>query len=221
MTRSQDMNSTSLQRAKPVIVVEHCEPELSPWLILEYRHASIIYGREHVWFTNIPLRYHKLLSRYGHVRSESIVNLVRNSVVNPLEVIVLDPKAKQELTYGDLESAKYVVIGGILGDHPPRGRTWDYITSKMPPGTRSFNIGSGQYSIDGSAFYVDYMWRNRGLRGFSYVDGIVIETGFGEIYLPFRYPVVNGKPLIADGLEYYLKYGRIREDIWREIAEEH
>lgn len=207
-----------MNRVKPVVVIEHCETELSPWLLLEYRHASMIYGKDFLWFTNVPPRYHRTLSRYGRVLSDNVVELVRCRALNPERTIVLDPKASRTLTFEELLTAEFVVIGGILGDHPPRGRTWLYITSRMPTGVRAFNIGDGQYSIDGAVYYVEYMWRNKGIEGFKYVDGVVIETGMGEVYLPFRYPVVNGKPLLADGLEYYLKYKRLRDDIWAEIA---
>lgn len=203
---------------KPVVVIEHCETKLSPWLLLEYRHASIVYGRDYLWFTNVPQRYHRVLSRYGRTLSESVVELLRSGVFKPEQTIVLDPKADRALAFEDLSIAEFVVIGGILGDHPPRGRTWLYITSRMPPGVRAFNIGNGQYSIDGAVYYVEYMWRNKGVEGFKYVDCVVIETDTGEVYLPFRYPVVNGKPLLADGLEYYLKYGKLRDDIWEEIV---
>lgn len=205
--------------SKPYIVIEHCEDELSPWLILEYRHASKIYGRDRLLFTRVPRRYHRLLSKYGEVREESIVELVSSGSISPSAVIVLDPRAAETLDYKHLLEAKYVVVGGILGDHPPRGRTWLYITSRMPSDVRAFNIGEGQYSIDGAVYYVDYLWRNKGLEGYRYVDGIVIESEHGEIYLPFRYPVVNDKPLLAEGLEYYLKYRRLRDDIWREIVD--
>jgi ribosome biogenesis SPOUT family RNA methylase Rps3 len=205
--------------SKPYVVIEHCEDELSPWLILEYRHASKIYGRDKLVFTRVPRRYHRLLSKYGEVRGESIVELVSSGSISPSAVIVLDPRAAETLDYKHLLEAKYVVVGGILGDHPPRGRTWLYITSRMPSGVRAFNIGEGQYSIDGAVYYVDYLWRNRGLEGYRYVDGVVIEGEHGEIYLPFRYPVVNDKPLLAEGLEYYLKYRRLRDDIWREIVD--
>jgi len=205
--------------SKPYIVIEHCEDELSPWLILEYRHASKIYGRDKLMFTRVPRRYHRLLSKYGEVREESVVELVSSGSINPSAVIVLDPRAAETLDYKHLLETKYVVVGGILGDHPPRGRTWLYITSRMPSGVRAFNIGERQYSIDGAVYYVDYLWRNKGLEGYRYVDGVVVESEHGEIYLPFRYPVVNNKPLLAEGLEYYLKYRRLRDDIWREIVD--
>ncbi|MGC8982208.1 MAG: hypothetical protein ACP5KA_00405 [Desulfurococcaceae archaeon] len=203
---------------KPVVIIEHCEPEFSPWLILEYRHASTIYGRDFIWFTRVPSRYHRLLAKYGKVRSESVVELVNRGELAAERVIVLDPRSHEPLSYESLASAEYVVVGGILGDHPPRGRTWVEITSKMPRGVRAFNIGEGQYSIDGAVYYVEYMWRNKGNSGFQYVDGVYVETESGYVYLPFRYPLVNGKPLLAEGLEYYLKFRKLPEHVWREIT---
>lgn len=208
----------SLGNCRPIAVIEHCEPEFSPWLILEYRHSSLIYGKEHILFTNIPERYIKIMSRYGRVSEKSIVELVLRGNINPEEIVILDPSAPLSLTYSDLASAKYIVIGGILGDHPPRGRTRLHITSKMPQNVRARNIGNGQYSIDGAIYYVQYLWQNKSANGFKFVDGITIETLSGYIYLPFRYPLINNKPLLADGLEYYLKYRKLREDIWLELT---
>lgn len=201
----------------PIIVIEHCEKDLSPWLLIEYRHASIIIGRDRLWFTNTPSKYHKILSRYGVVREESIVKLVWMGLVNPSEVIVLDPQAPTPLTYDKLVSARYVVIGGILGDHPPRGRTKMLITDRMPKGVFAYNIGDGQYSIDGSVYYVKYMLDHKGLDGYRYVDGVEINTGSSVIYLPYRYPIVNGKPLISRELIYYLTHRALPEEVWSEI----
>jgi len=200
-----------------VVVIEHLEPEISPWLILEYRHVSLIHGKNHTWFTNVPRRYHKLLGIYGSVFEDSVIALILKGIVDPAYTIILDPSAPRKLNYSDLVTSKYIVIGGILGDHPPRGRTRIYITSRVPNTIRAFNIGEGQYSIDGAAYYLKYLLNHKSDKDFKYVDGVKIKTDYGYVYLPYRYPVVNGKPLIADGLEYYLKYRKLREDIWEEI----
>ena len=201
------------------IIIEHLEPEISPWLLLEYRHVSQIHGKERVWFTNVPIRYHRLLRLYGRVFEESVIELLVKVFIDPSQTIILDPSASRRLQYSDLVNAKYIIIGGILGDHPPRGRTRIYITNRAPPIVRAFNIGEEQYSIDGSAYYVKYLIEHKNDKGFQYVDGVRIETEYGYVYLPYRYPLVNGKPLLADGLEYYLKYRRLRDDIWREILQ--
>ncbi|WP_048078658.1 RNA methyltransferase [Desulfurococcus mucosus] len=201
---------------KPVVVVEHLEEGLSPWILLEYRHLSSIYGSQCVVFTNMPLRYHRIMARYGKPVVESIVDMVDRGLVRREDVIVLDPASPRELTYRDLSSARYVVVGGILGDHPPRRRTWELLTSRLT-GARAFNIGSGQYSIDGAVYYIHYMYLNKGVDGYRYVDGVSIETPEGVVRLPFRYPLVDGKPLISGDLVYYIVNKRLPDHVWSEV----
>ncbi len=202
---------------KPVIVIEHLEEQLGIWLFLEYRHSSQIYGEKYLWFTNLPSKYHRLLNRYGEVLDNSIVELINRNDIGSDEVIILDPKADRELSYNDLVIHRYIVIGGILGDHPPRGRTWKLLSNKLH-NVETRNIGDGQYSIDGAVYYVDYLWRNRSMQGFRYVDGVYIETSEGEIYLPHRYPLVDDKPLLTPGLVEYLRENRLPRNILEEIG---
>lgn len=159
--------------SKPIIVVEHLEEDFTPWILLEYRHLSSIYGSHCVFFTNIPGRYCKLLSKYGRPFPESIVEMVEKGLVKPSELLILDPSSPKPLAYSVLVEKRYVVIGGILGDHPPRGRTRELLTSRLR-GVEAFNIGGGQYSIDGAVYYVHYMYTRKGLEGYSYVDGVTI-----------------------------------------------
>jgi ribosome biogenesis SPOUT family RNA methylase Rps3 len=201
---------------KPVIIIEHLEEEFSIWLLLEYRHSSIIYNSRYLWFTNIPRRYHRIMARYGRVFSESIIELISRGVVKGNEAIILDPRAEKTLTYDDLLSHKYIIIGGILGDHPPRHRTEKLLSSRLKDVARR-NIGDGQYSIDGTVYYVEYLWRNKGIHGYRYVDGVTIESGQGYIRLPFRYPIMNNKPLLAPGLIDYLVKGILPKEIREEI----
>ncbi|MGC9181706.1 hypothetical protein [Thermogladius sp.] len=200
----------------PIIVIEHLEEALSPWLILEYRHASTIAGRENLVFTNVPPNYTRLLSRYGRVVNESVVRLVKSGVLKASEVIILDPNASRRIEYEDFLRARYFVVGGILGDHPPRGRTYANITSKLPE-CEARNIGEQQFSIDGTVYYIMYLFRNRGIAGLGFVDGVTVETDHGYVYLPYRYPLVEGRPLLAPGLEYYIKYRRLPPEIAEEI----
>lgn len=203
---------------KPIIIIEHLEKQFGIWVFLEYRHSSIIYGKEYIWFTNVPLKYRRILGKYGRVFSESIVVLVKKNMINKKEVLILDPQSKKKLTYNDLLNYKYIIVGGILGDHPPRGRTKKLLTDNLPD-IESRNIGEKQYSIDGSIYYVNYLWRNKSMDRYQYVDGVEIETLNGSIYLPFRYPVVNGKPLLAPGLKEYLVNGSIPDNILNELKQ--
>lgn len=204
---------------KPVIMIEHLEEEMSIWLVLEYRHASMIYGRDNLVFTNVPSKYHRLINRYGRVINESIIELVRRGDINPSELIVLDPSAQEPLTYVDLIESKYVVIGGILGDNPPRGRTRKLLTNNLGA-VKARNIGDKQYSIDGTVFYVNYLFEKGGIKGFKYIDGVEIVTNHGSITLPYRYPIDRDNIVIADGLIEYLVKGSLPERIARELFNE-
>ncbi|MCD6195878.1 MAG: hypothetical protein J7J82_03750, partial [Staphylothermus sp.] len=58
------------------VVIEHLEEELRPWIFLEYRHVSLIFGKENTIYTNIPSKYRRIMNKYGHVYSMSIVDII-------------------------------------------------------------------------------------------------------------------------------------------------
>ncbi len=204
------------KREKPIIIIENLEEEFSIWLLLEYRSSSIIYSNKYLWFTNIPKKYHKIMRKYGRIFSESIIELINNGVIKNDEAVILDPRAEKRLAYSNLLNYQYIIIGGILGDHPPRHRTEKLLSSKLRDTARR-NIGDGQYSIDGTVYYVEYLWKNKSIKGFRYIDGITIETRQGYIRLPFRYPIVNNRPLLAPGLMDYLVKGVLPKEIRDEV----
>ncbi len=207
-----------MAKRKPLIVIEHLEEELSPWLLLEYRHASLIVGRENIVFTNVPKEYHSILNKYAvKVYEESILNLFDHN-----KILILDPVATERISLNDIDRVDYVVVGGILGDHPPRKRTFKYLSSKAPKALKR-NIGEGQYSIDGAVYVITKFIETRDLESIEYIDGLTISHEEGgvvrEIHLPFRYPVVDGEPLLAPGLKEYLIYGRIPGEILSELKD--
>lgn len=199
-----------------LIVIEHLEPELSKWLLIEYKHAAQI-ARGNLLITNVCDKNEAaILEKIARTRCESASQLFPRA-------IVLDPSSTELLSPSDKEISDVFVIGGILGDHPPRGRTKVLLTSKFSnPVAKS--LGDGQYSIDG-AVYVTYKVVFEGLRlsDIPYVDGVKILSRKGffehEIYLPFRYPLIDGKPLIHPELLDYLK-GRIVVDEQRLLNKE-
>ena len=201
---------------KPLIVIEHLEPELSPWILLEYRHASNLAGKDHIMYTNVPLRYHNILSLYGRVSEHSVLDIFDHS-----RLIILDLKADKSLTKYDLENIDAVVVGGILGDHPPKGRTYKLLSSRAKDSLKR-NIGKGQYSIDGAVYVVLEVFRRGCLECIEYIDGIELSRRIGneeiKIFLPFRYPMVNNRPLLAPGLKEYLLEGLLPDFIIEEIS---
>jgi len=187
-------------------IIEVCEPFISNWLLLEIKHSSIIVGKDKLLITNIKENYVQYLSKYGKVSSSSIIDLKHFHD----KIIILDPLA--DLTLTPEEASNHIlVIGGILGDDPPRGRTFKYITSKLP-NCKARNLGKKQFSIDGAIYVAKLINEGKKLEEIPTMENLVINVDeFHEIILPYVYPLVNNKPLISDELIEYLKY-YIEED---------
>ncbi|MEM0217833.1 MAG: SAM-dependent methyltransferase [Candidatus Nezhaarchaeales archaeon] len=180
-----------------LFVVEHLEPRLSKWVLIEYEHASLIVGKDNLAFTNVKKGF-KTLEKLGKVYRESATELFDNE-----RVIVLDPKADKLLEPSDFDNVESVVVGGILGDHPPRGRTFALITSKMRR-ARARSLGNRQFSIDGAIYMALKVAQGVKLSDIPVADSLTLKCGNLEIYLPFSYPLVNGKPVICPKLIDYL-----------------
>jgi len=185
-----------------LFVIEHLEPRLSEWVLIEYEHASMIVGRENLAFTNVK-RGFKALERLGKVYRESAVELFDRE-----DIIVLDPKAEELLEPSDFDHVRAVVVGGILGDHPPKGRTFKLITSKMKR-ARARSLGDCQFSIDGAVYMALKVASGVRLSEIPVAKSLTLKCGDLEIHLPFCYPLVNGKPVISPKLIDYL----LRTDI--------
>ena len=180
-----------------LFVIEHLEPRLSKWVLIEYEHVSMIVGRENLAFTNVK-RGLKTLQRLGRVYRESAVELFDSE-----GTIVLDLKAEELLEPSDFDSARAVVVGGILGDHPPRGRTFKLITSKVKR-ARARSLGNCQFSIDGAVYMALKVASGVRLSEIPVANSLTLRCGDLEIRLPFCYPLVNGKPVISPKLIDYL-----------------
>jgi len=185
---------------EPLIVVEHLEPKLSEWLLAEYSHAAEIVGGR-LLITNVKSDgERRRLSKVCEVRKESVAEIFR-----PRELLVLDPQARRRLRTEDLSRVRAVVIGGILGDDPPRGRTRRLLTERLP-GCIPRNIGRGQFSIDGSVYIVREIAAGRRLEDIPTVEDVEIPLEEGiSIILPFSYPLVDGRPLVSERLVGYLR----------------
>ena len=191
-----------------MFVIEHLEPVISKWLFIEYMHASTIVGKDKLVFTNVKNpRDREVLSKLGFVRSESSCE-----IFSPNKVIILDPKASEKLKPEDFIGKDAVIIGGILGDHPPKGRTHRFITSKFV-GAFARNIGEGQFSIDGAVYVAKLVSEGSRLENIPVKRGLTIKLNErAEIHLPYVYPIKNGKPLMHENLIKYL----VSEEIVRD-----
>lgn len=184
----------------PIFVIEHLEPEIGKWLIIEYRHASKILGKNRLVFTNVKKKTHAIkLSKFGSVKPESFSELF-----HPKEIIILDMKALNPLMIRDFVGKKAVVVGGILGDYPPKGRTFRLITSRVPEAAAR-NLGKVQFGIDGAVYMAKCVSEGTPLAEIPIKRRLTIKAGETHfILLPYAFPVREGKTIISQELVDYL-----------------
>lgn len=166
-------------------IIEHLEPELYDWCILEYKHIAEIAD---VLFTNVQLDF-----------AESTKKSVKDmELVKPC---VLDPSAEKVLEPG----FETIILGGILGDEHMQGRT----TKDLPlPGIPRRNLGKEQMSTDTAVYVAKQLLEGKKLSDIEFQDDIEIEIDEGEsMILPFRYVLIDGKPMLPDGLVEHLRKG--------------
>jgi len=194
----------TFEGGKLIVIVENLEPCPSPWLLKEYEYVASIF-RESLLITNVrgsmAQALKSLQRRYGFRTSTSSVrDAVRELRIE--KVVVLDPKAGEALKPEDLRACDAVVIGGIMGDHPPRGRTWELITSRLEnPIPR--NLGEGQLTIAGAAYVLKEVMSGKRLEELEFIDGLRLRLSMlgAEVVveLPYRFPAVGGKPVLPEG----------------------
>jgi ribosome biogenesis SPOUT family RNA methylase Rps3 len=202
---------------KPIFVIEHLEPEIGKWLLYEYEHASEIIGKNRLMFTNVRRdEWRQLLSKLGTVEERSAAE-----IFNHEKVIILDPKAKHSLMPQDFIDKEVVVIGGILGDHPPKGRTRKLLTKRFQKLATVRNIGKSQFSIDGAIYVAKLVSEGMPLEAIPIQKGLSLRlSNCGEVYLPYAYPLRDGKPVISQKLVAYICSDEIVEDEKRMLRDE-
>ena len=181
-----------------VFIIEHLESELYPWCIIEYKHISKITGKNNLWFTNIQEKDMKKLTRYGKVFTKSVKDLDLS------KACILDPEAPETLNTTTANDYAFFIFGGILGDYPPKKRTKEEVTRFMK--IRSFNIGKEQMSTDNAVYAVRQIIEGKSLIELKFKDGLDIKINrIQSTQLPYRYNVVNGKPLVSRELVKFIK----------------
>jgi ribosome biogenesis SPOUT family RNA methylase Rps3 len=187
------------KKSRQIFIIEHLEPELWPWCVIEYKHISKIIGKNSLWFFHIKAKDAKRLEKYGKVFNNSVKTL------NLKNICILDPEAQQTLTPKTAANFDYFVFGGILGDAPPKKRTTQELTNFFPK-TKSFNLGKEQMSTDNAVYTAKQIIGGKSLSSLKFKDGIEIQINKIEsIIFPFRYNLVKGKQLISKELIAFLK----------------
>ena len=185
-----------------IFIIEHLEPKMYPWCVLEYKHISEIVGKRNLIFTNIKSGTEKL-KKLGKVEKKPI------RMLKLRRACILDPSAKKLLTPEDKKKYDYFIFGGILGDNPQRFRTKKELTGvlKLP----AFNLGNKQMSTDTAVYVTKKILDGRKFRDFKFVEEIEFEDKDGcFVGLPFRYVVEKGKVITAKCLkEFVLKHQKL------------
>ena len=176
-------------------ILEHCDEELYEWSFLEYKHISEIVGKENLIFYNVS---EEKLKPFGEVHPESV------TTVDLKKACILDPLAEKTLSPEDVNNFDQFIFGGILGDDPPTEKTRNLITSKVKWEAR--NLGKEQMATDNAVFVVKKILEGTSLEKIPFKQEIVIPIAEGEeVILPFKYVLVDGKPLVCDALIHKLK----------------
>lgn len=166
------------------------------WHMIEYEHISKLAGKEHLIFTNTSSRQ---LLPFGQVEKRSAAQLGLS------DVCILDPASNKTLTPEDCKRFKYLIFGGILGDYPPRERTKELLTSRMPD-AETRNLGKEQMPTDNAVYTAKLIAGGKRFEEIEFIGNIEIEMEKSlSVQLPFRYVKVDGKPLISDKLVEFLK----------------
>ena len=188
------------------LAIEHLEPYLSRWLWLEYRHASKL-ARGKLEFTNVKREDHRrALSKLAPAHPESILELYPLS-----RLVILDPLAPLQLAPEDLRGEVVVVVGGILGDHPPKGRTRKLLTSRAE-GAMARSLGRHQFSIDGSVYVALKVAEGARLEEIPVKVGVTVRASSILIHLPYAYPLRKGRPVISRELVEYLRSSIVEDE---------
>ncbi len=178
----------------PYLIIEHLEG-ISDWLWLEYSHVSEWWANKLI-FTNVLPEERERLAKLGSVISESVTRFP----FDRSKIIVLDLQAEEELKPEDIDEDTMIVVGGILGDAVPRGRTREFITSRME-GVKVRHIGKPQYSIDGASIVAKLIADGKRLDEIDYEENPTIKLDeFSEITLHYAVPKLDGRLLLTPGL---------------------
>jgi len=183
-------------------VVEHLEPELYEWCLIEYEHISKIVGKNNLIFTDIKHKDLNKLKKYGEVYEKSI------SKLNFKNICVLSQYSAKTLISDDKNNLEYFVFGGILGDNPAKKRTIELTEEMKKKGVKfeTRNLGEKQMPTDTAVYVAKKILDGKKLEDMKFVDELEIEVNENEsVTLPFRYVVDNKKLIISERLVEHLR----------------
>jgi len=116
-------NATLDTSTKHTFIVEHMDPELEAWQVLEYSTIAkeCAASKSQFILSGLP----KPVPELAQVEQspQSVDDLVSSANIPKERVCLLDPRGESDLAPEDGDKFDVFVFGGILGDDPPRDRT--------------------------------------------------------------------------------------------------
>ena len=190
-------------------IIEHLEPELFEWCLIEYGHISEIARKENLIFTSIKNKNDfSKLKKIGTVFNEKFSELNNKLNFNKNKICVLSQYAQKTLQTSDRNKFEYFVFGGILGDKPAKRRTED-ILNELRQNKIKFeerNIGNIQMPTDNAVYAAKKILEGKKLSDLKFIDEVEIQINENEsVTLPFRYVVDNNKLIIHEKLVEHLR----------------
>jgi ribosome biogenesis SPOUT family RNA methylase Rps3 len=179
-----------------IFIVEHLDPHVWEWSLLEYAHISHHVGPENLWFTNVT-KDAKKLAGLGKVFKESVTTMKLQNAC------ILESAGKQTLKPAD-KKFDYFIFGGILGDYPEVNKS-HVILKKMPQATVR-NLGKDQMSTDTAVLVTKEVIDGTPMDKIPFQKGVEVEINDSEcVDLPYKYIVRDGEPHLPPGLVEMLK----------------
>ena len=192
---------------RPLIAVHVLEEKPSRWLVEEIVESCRFASSMGLGFRAVNVADPRLqaeLSRRGVPWSWDYVEVLGG------KCIILDLRAEGRLEPWEASTVEVIVVGGIMGDHPPRGRTY-LLATQYYTVCAGRSLGPVQLSIDGAVKVASLIAGGANLDEIEVVEGLTIEVetplGNVEVELPFGYPRYKGRLLKPGFLEDLLSRG--------------
>ncbi len=184
----------------PVFIIEHAEPELYEWNVIECEQMGIYLPKEQLLFTNMP-SCPAQLKDVGICDAKSFTQLNLDSK----KICILDPTATEILSQVDAKQFDYFIFGGILGDKEFDGRTGRLVTNKIP-GAAIRNLGPKHLATDTAVLVAKLLLSGKKYEDIRLATEVEIEINENEsVTLPFAYVILDDKAMISEKLVEHLR----------------
>lgn len=202
-------------KGKPrVIIIEHMEEYPTRWLLEEYTVSHLEAERVGFHLVVAGVRDPRLQALLTRRRIAWVEEHSWEAVDRP-GTIVLDMWAQKDLEPEEASAACCFVVGGIMGDHPPRRRglqlSWrfDWASTRR--------MGQAQMTIHTAVWAVTAISRGTRVEDLPIgVGGTVeVETAMGTltVELPYAYPIgEDGKPRVPERIARLLARGVVWDE---------